>query len=682
MNELVNLFETILNENPNQAIKFLKEKNLDPNITPRGKKILDLINGITKGDGYTALLTRFYVSDQINSDDLRKLHEFLRTNKDLLTRLPWPVVNYVSYRKLRNDIEALEDQKVIKRLYNQLSPSLKQQFYQLNEISRQQIKELAKKFEMLKPDKQRHFMKKVFGYKNIYVFSDNLQTYINAVQNEQDYESTKQKILSTDKAALVYDNPEQDILIAYIGSFEASKSLGCTSAWCITRDTSRFRQYKKAGQKYFFIWDYNYPINDPNFFIATAYDEKNPDNSRTHEHLEDKQINLKDVFDSKKLNYDILNNFIEKYNAERLAAYENVGGLFKALNDNDNNAIIELIDASEQIQEHRDSDPYISHNGTVELGIKKDSLKDILELGSEYDYISNTASSYYNDYSRNYDSDESNYMANALNADNMNLILDIAKKIGIPKRIYNKFKNEEGALSSFLKKYGFEGVVDTYLSEYSNAESAAEEAAAKELIAKIPFDVNDGSFNIDSMLTYYVDNELTANNFDELFTQIKEKLPDFSYDDISSARYEDIDLDELNRMVKNDLENILINIESDEGHPYYERALTIKMANDELKNMGFKILNNDKGIGEIKLKNVTIRVKNVERKEEDDGSYKIMASVYLIYNAKFYSKIGHEVPKSRAIKIPFTSLKHYIDQLELPIISEINKIISMMKLII
>jgi hypothetical protein len=270
-------------------------------------------------------------------------------------------------------------------------------------------------------------------------------------------------------------------------------------------------------------------------------------------------------------------------------------------------------------------------------------------------------------------------MQNGLNQDNMNLILDIAKKIGIPKKIYGKFKDEEGALSSFLRKYGFEGVIDTYLSEYGDAQSDAEEAAAKELINKIPFNVDDGSFSIDSMLTYYVDNELTANNFDELFIQIKEKLPDFSYDDISTARYEDTDLDELNRVIKNDLEKILIDIETEENHPYYLRAQTLETAYDELRKMGFKLSKDGDIIGELKLKSLTIQVKNVEREEQDDGSYRIMAKLYLKYNPKFYSKIGQEVPKTRTATIPLTSIKYYIDQLELPIIKEHLSLMGLFK---
>jgi hypothetical protein len=89
INDEILLFESFLNENPNQARKFLKEKNLDPITNPNGQKIFNTITGITRGDGYTYLLTRFYVNEKMPVDDLKKLHEYLRQNKEFVTRLEY-----------------------------------------------------------------------------------------------------------------------------------------------------------------------------------------------------------------------------------------------------------------------------------------------------------------------------------------------------------------------------------------------------------------------------------------------------------------------------------------------------------------------------------------------------------------------------------------------------------------
>ena len=101
------LFEELLNENPNQAIRFLKDRNLNPTTNHIGKKIFDDIVNITKGDGYTFLLLKFYFRDGIPLPDIENFHKFLRENKLYLNKLPKPVVEYDSFAKLKKDIEYL-----------------------------------------------------------------------------------------------------------------------------------------------------------------------------------------------------------------------------------------------------------------------------------------------------------------------------------------------------------------------------------------------------------------------------------------------------------------------------------------------------------------------------------------------------------------------------------------------
>ena len=188
----------LLNENPNQAIKFLKDKNMDPAVNPKGKKLLDDILTITKGDGYTFLLTKILFSNKAQSMvELQKLHQYIRNNKDFLARLPKPIYNYETYRELRNDIDRLEDQRALKKLLNTIGTGLSQQTDTLTARKLKTLTDLAKKFFMLKPEKQKHFMSKVFGYKDINIFADNLQRYIYEVESEQDYDTTKVKVQST-----------------------------------------------------------------------------------------------------------------------------------------------------------------------------------------------------------------------------------------------------------------------------------------------------------------------------------------------------------------------------------------------------------------------------------------------------------------------------------------------------
>lgn len=656
--------EILLQENPNQAIKFLKTKNLDPTTNPEGKRILNSITGITRGDGYTYLLTRFHLIDKLPINDLQKLHDYFKQNREQITRLPKPVVSYETYRQLRQDIDDLESMRVLKKLYNELPAILKQQHQTLPIQRKQELKDLAGKFNtILTPEQQNFFIKKVSGYRDINNFIDNLKNYIFSIENKEDYTSIKQKIEATPNAFVAYDNPDKNIIIAHINAFDASKTLGCTSSWCITRDPQFWRNYKKGGNKYFFIWDFKYPASNMNYLIGTAYDPKNPSHSRTH--LKDnKSVNFETVLKKKRLSNKIFDAYIKDFAERLLQGYGAASGLVVAMKNakEDPIPLVDLIQKSNVITQFGKSENVYYDNGVIELGLSKEQMKEMLELGDEFDWINNTAYSYYG--SRDYDTDEVNYMYSGLNKDNLELLYDLARKIGVPQKEVEGFAEKEGAIYKFLDKYGFTVISDTYASEYSEAQDEAEKNAAKELINEVPFDVDDAKFTVDNMLTYMVNNEITADNFDQLIEQVKEKLPEFSYDSISEARYTDMDLDNLNIEVKKDIEKIINEIETDETSPYYTRAKTISRTNDELSQMGFKLLgSDDDDIAEKKFTNMKIIVNDAEIDEDTDG---VVVTASLIYNDSYYKKKRKPAPKSRKIKVPIKSLRNYIQQPEIP----------------
>jgi hypothetical protein len=657
MQELSILFEDILNENPNQAIKFLKDKKLDPGTNNKGKQILDSILNITRGDGFTFLLTKIHINERMPFNELQQLYTYLKQHKNELTRLPKPVVNYETYRGLMNDIDNLFGDIKTNWLLKQLSSTLRQQVRSLDARGKLGFSDIAKNFGMLNPDKQKHFMKKVFGYKDIHIFMTNIIKYIEEVRNEQDYDTTKAKIEGTTDAFLVYDNPQQDILIAHIDSFEAMKALACTSAWCIARDMARYRQYMSGGNYYFLIWDYNYPINDMNFFTGTAYNPRNPSISKTHEHLNDRSLQLPNVIEQKELDISIFDNYIEEFKQKKSEKYNNAEGLLKALKESDSDVLLDMIKNSITLREYQTKQPTVNWSGEeIELGIKEDEMKEMLELGYEFDYI---VSASYSHGGSNYDSEESNYMHGALSKDNIELLVQLAKILGVPQKEYNKFKNTEGSIKYFLEKHKFDDLIDTYLSEYSDAQDEAEEKAAQELIDKIPFDVSGGTFKIDKMFQYYIDNELTANNFDELIEQIKNLLPEFSYDSISESRYTDMDIDELNRVFKKTLTELIGDVEDDEDSPVYIHARMLRDSTEYLKKLGFKTLsNNDNNFAKLSTKLGTIVISNVGLEDEEDSTSRIMVT------ARLRRKGSRNIQK---IKVPLTSIKNYVNQFQLPL---------------
>lgn len=655
--------EIFLNENPNQAIKYLKGKNLDPATNPKGKLILNTITGFTKGDGYTYLLTLFHVNEKMPMDDLRKLYEYLKSNKEFTNRLPKPVVTYTSYRELRNDLDAMESMKVMKKLYNQLPATLKQQQGELSVQEKQKLKELAEKFNILTPDQQNFFIKKVSGYKDIKTFIENLKNYIYAIENNEDFNSILSKIENTPNAAVAYADPDKNIIIAHIKSFDASKTLGCTSNWCITRDTEHWRNYKKGGNKYFFIWDFNYPAEDINYMVGTAYNANNPEVSQTHL-KDDKQTQLSAVVVKKDLSFDIFSDYLKKYNQEIATSMVGKEGLFNALStfDTEPDKLVDLIASSEFIREYSTPEN-VDHSGSyIYLGMDADKMKDALDLGDDYDYVDRIAHDYhYNDNS--YDTEESNYMHNGLNSNNMELLVDLAKKLGVPKDVYEEFDSEEGAIYKFLEKYDLEDIANEYVSEYSEAKSDAESREAKSMIEKVPFDIGEGSFRVSEMINYIKENDITANNFDELMEAIKEHMPDFSYESINDAGYQDVDLDELNTTIKRKLESIIDDVMNDPDNEYYVKAKLIVGVNDTLESLGFTLTQKEDDMGELKLPDKKIVVNDAYYDNEEDQNIYVTAS--FMYDHDYYKKHKQIAPKHTRVKIPLDKLKNYIRQYEL-----------------
>jgi hypothetical protein len=665
------LFEEILNEDASQSIKFLKDMNLDPATNPRGKEIFDTINNITHGDGYTPLLIRLRVNENVPYDVLSKIYEYIINNKEYLSKLPIPVANYQTYTDLKFQIDILERQRAVKRFSRQLSPALRQEINNLSVGQRDDFSSVVEDFERLSTDQQRHFMRNVFGYKTLKDLHDNMYYYIRNAQSNQDYFSIIKKIESTSNAFLAYADPEKEIIIAHINSFDASKQLGCTSPWCTTRELGRYNEYKRGGKKYFFLWNMQYDVKNSDHFIAIVYNVNSPELSKAYDQVNNSAFNLQTVLNSEELNIDIFKNYLQTHNIETEKPY----GFLNALKTKDTDKIIELIAESEVMQQFNMGEPYINkrYPDEVELGLNEAQMKEMLELSDEYDYIYNTANRGYGD---NYNDDlDVNYMHTVLSKKTIKLLINLAKKIGVKPSVYNKFPSEEGAIKSFLEKYDMEKVSETYLGEFGEAQNKSEESAAQELLDEVPFNVIAGTFEIDKMVKYYSDNNLTADNFDDLIEQIKENLPNFSYDSITDARWENIDYGALENNVKEEIIKIIDDIDENPDNEYYKRAKLIEQTNEILEQLGFTPTRSD-NIAKRNGKYTSVLVTDTDLVEQEDGESIIMVLARITYYTK-----NHKEIRTDKIKVPLTSLKNYIDQPQFNLKEELSKIKSMMGLI-
>ena len=76
--------------------------------------------------------------------------------------------------------------------------------------------------------------------------------------------------------------PERTKSPSEISSFRSVLLLPVTAKTNKVHRTHIPREYKKGGNKYFFIWDFNYPAEDNRYLIGTAYNNKRPELSKTH----------------------------------------------------------------------------------------------------------------------------------------------------------------------------------------------------------------------------------------------------------------------------------------------------------------------------------------------------------------------------------------------------------------
>ena len=583
---------SFINERPNQAIKFLKQKNLNPETEEKGKEILDNIINITNGDGFTGLLTLFHVNDKLSLDDITELYQYLKNNKEFVKQLPKQIFQYSRYRDLRTDLDNIERKKRARELINRMPSFLKNQAKQLQGMELQRFYKIAEKFINLTEEQKNKYFEKIAGYRTIEDFIERLEAYIIAIESGDDINTVANNVKNIEGADVVYYNEEKNILIAYVYKFDTSVKLGCTTEWCITRDRHYWNDYKRSGKKYFFIWDFNYPSNDNNFLIGTAYDKKNPEGSQTH--IKDgAQTNLDDVLNDKQLDYSIFDNFIKELQQKYLTSIEGQQGLMQALagfiKGTDKEAIVNHIKASEFVTEHGNPDDVEqSINDKIDLGMSEDDLLNAFDIDRDaYDHVNgyNNNSSYYGYGQDHIDfDDEPNYMAGILSEENMTRVFELAKMFGLNKEQMETIKNDDGELRKFLDDYGFTDIVDEYNDKLNEAHQTARSNAATEMLETIPINIDDSTIDIHEMLEKIQKKDLTLNTFDEY---IENADIDIDIEGIEEDVYSNLDYDNLNNEMASSLDNKIKELKNPNSEEYKRVKYHVEGV-DLLNKLGFK----------------------------------------------------------------------------------------------
>jgi hypothetical protein len=316
-----------------------------------------------------------------------------------------------------------------------------------------------------------------------------------------------------------------------------------------------------------------------------------------------------------------------------------------------------FIVGSDFIKENNATDDVEIRGDIVYIGVNENDLINAIGIGDEYSYISSTAGGYYGGgYT---DSSESDYMWNNLNGENKNKILAIAGKLGVSKNVTDKFQ-EEGKLGEFFEKYDMEKVTEYYLSEYGEAKDDAEQEEARKQMESIPIDIERQLFDVDKVLKYLYRYDLkNINTFDEFLSAIYSHN-ELNQDSINEAGYNHMDLTELDRVIGSELDDILNELD-DPSNERYIQVEAVRDLQNAMKQYGFTVAPEPHIIGlrKQKDKKIAILAYQFDPDGYEDENF-VEIEIALVYPDG----------KKRQGWIPLSNLKNYIDQPELPNMSE------------
>ena len=197
-------------------------------------------------------------------------------NKNIVNKLPKPLMQYDNYEVLLNDINKSANAQIINKLSNKLT----------NQLIKDKLVDFAEDKDFVKDVEyflkarsadRREFMEKTDKYKTPEEFIRDLKNFVNDLKIGFNYDIVLNKISSMDESAIsvkLADRNKQMIL-ARIIKYSASKELGSTS-WCIVGEEHYFNQYTEDGKNYqYFFFNFNSDIPNNEKMIAFTMDKSN-----------------------------------------------------------------------------------------------------------------------------------------------------------------------------------------------------------------------------------------------------------------------------------------------------------------------------------------------------------------------------------------------------------------------
>lgn len=246
-----------LNENVKQSLSILSKLGKDRK-DPEYSQVIEVVGD---NKSYLGLFTDYYFNQGVGLTDLEILISFLRSDDS--KSLPKNTLEYKKYEDLIDDMAKVIRSKKVKYVWNELPMNLKE--IMKSEVSKENIENLF--VSLYDSPSRQGFFKKISKAHDAESLIDLMTDFVE--KGGDDYYSILDKIENTDGAELTYTDEENEIIIAKISIYEASKSLGSTN-WCIVNSSGSFDNYTSSKQAFqYFVW--NFKLDTGNKYRLCGY---------------------------------------------------------------------------------------------------------------------------------------------------------------------------------------------------------------------------------------------------------------------------------------------------------------------------------------------------------------------------------------------------------------------------
>lgn len=260
-------------ENIQKAKKLLSDKKIKDNTD--FDKISELLN---KNPGYIYQFTKWRYSDKIPMDDIEKVIDVVKNNKNVIDLLKKNLIKYVKFEELTDDLTEANYKAIVNKFlteaiwYKSLRKNIKDYLSENKEKSG-----IIIDFIKLETKLQKEFLSTLKYYKlnnvNADSFFDEMEKFIEkkSLRSDEIYKNLKEK---GDKLKIVYN--KDNVIIITTRDKETVKEFG-SQKWCIVYSDNYFNSYigSKATQQYICL-NLNLPNSNYNslFGITINHDGK------------------------------------------------------------------------------------------------------------------------------------------------------------------------------------------------------------------------------------------------------------------------------------------------------------------------------------------------------------------------------------------------------------------------